>query len=336
MDDSSEKRAEMRKRTTQQAFKSTSPLLQQLEKAFGHARTGSYRTRDRYKGSAEQFATFCTEKFKLQNWKNVKDKHVAAFIKERQESGIAPTTIKNDLSAIRYMIDLIPQTRTRLSDNNALQEKFEIELKPTRVSNGDRSWTKEEFQSALEWAHNRGEIKFYDALILAREMGLRVSEVVCARRSQAEQALRKGIYHIQGEAKGGRHREVPINESARKSLERLAASTPRGGRLFIQNNEKAESVRNRFEKCMEKMRETITTKEGQERRTYEKDHISITNELTWHGLRYSYAQHRIEDLTELNMRSGFERHTASEIAIGQLTQELGHNRHDVVHIYICQ
>jgi hypothetical protein len=43
------------------------------------------------------------EKFKLQNIRNLPDKHIAAFVQQRQLNGIVAKIIKNDLSGIRFL-----------------------------------------------------------------------------------------------------------------------------------------------------------------------------------------------------------------------------------------
>ncbi len=42
------------------------------------------------------FARFIHERFKLQNLRNLQDKHVVDFIKQRQEEGIAPEARKEE------------------------------------------------------------------------------------------------------------------------------------------------------------------------------------------------------------------------------------------------
>lgn len=97
----------------------------QVEKIFKHTRQGSFATRDRYKDSCMMFVRFCMERFKMQNIRNIHDKHVSAFIQDRQKSGTAPSTIKGDLSALRYMHDQIQKPRYQLSDNKELQKQYE-------------------------------------------------------------------------------------------------------------------------------------------------------------------------------------------------------------------
>ncbi|MNW49026.1 hypothetical protein D3C74_264260 [compost metagenome] len=59
----------------------------QVEKIFKHTRQGSYATRDRYKDSCLMFVRFCASSFKMQNVRNLSDKHIVAFVQSRQRAG---------------------------------------------------------------------------------------------------------------------------------------------------------------------------------------------------------------------------------------------------------
>lgn len=294
----------------------------QCEKTFRNANAGSYGTQARYESSCLDFSRYCAEAFKLQNLKNIQDKHVASYVEHRQQEGISPKTIKNDLSAIRYMHGQINGARHELSGNKELKEKLDIRLEVTPTLTGDRSWDKKEYQNALEHAGER----IRNALQVAREMGLRVSEVACMRRHQAVEALKTGEYHVGNEAKGGRPRTVPINERAREVLQRLVNHTKPGERVFVDRGKKAHLVRQEFERELMKLRNKIETQEGQQKRNGKK--------LTWHGVRFTYSQERFKELVDRYLQQGYTVLDAEQKAKEILTRELGHNRTDVLAIYL--
>lgn len=297
----------------------------QVDKIFRHVRAGSYGTRARYQDSCTQFVRFCAEHFKLQNIRNIQDKHVVAFIKARQEANIAAKTIKNDLAALRYMHDQIANPRYALSDNKQLQKTYEVKLEKTSQINGDRSWTQEEYTKMREIAFSLNSDNVADCLVLARTMGLRVTEAAAVSRAQAEYALRTGTYQVKGEAKNGKHREVPLSAEARKIFERRLPVTARGGRLFIRAGEKTHQVVNRMEKFVQHHRDKVLTADGFMRRV---DHRGGTRELTFHGLRYSYVQERMQQEIE----RGYTHDQAALI----VSREVGHERIDVIKIYDCK
>jgi site-specific recombinase XerD len=296
----------------------------QVEKLFRHTRQGSYGTRARYQDSCMQFVRFCHEIFKLQNIRNLHDKHVAAFVKDRQQKGIDAKTIKNDLSTLRYLHDQVQKPRYTISDNKQLQQQYNIVLEKTPLVNGDRSWTRNEYEAMKKIAMELGNQIVADCMTLARTMGLRVTEAAAVSRSQAEHALRTGIYQVKGEAKNGKHREVPLSNEGRQIFERHLSITARGERLFIHPGEKTHQVVNRMEKFMEHHRDKVLTEEGEKQRIDQRD--GSARSLTFHGLRYGYVQERMEQ----EITKGFN----MEQAALKVSQEVGHERTDVIKIYL--
>ncbi len=306
--------------------KGKSAVEQQADKIFRHTRANSYGTRAEYRGKCSQFCRFISDKFKLQNLKNLDNKHIAAYIKYRQELGIAPKTIKNDLAAIRYMHDQIPNAKTELFDNQKLSKEFGLVLEKTPQVKGNRAWTDTEYKDFIEFATKNGRQDVVDIAKLCRHQGLRITEAVAMSRSQAEQALRTGIYQVKGEAKGGKWRQVPLSDEAREVLKERLKSTPRGERLFVKEGEKTHLVVGRYEKYLKNNRDKIETTEGKELRTWEKYGKTNQNELTWHGLRYCYVQERVDE----EVAKGYE----LDQACYNVTKEIGHERIDVIDIYL--
>lgn len=308
-----------------------------MDKIFKHSRSGSFGTRARYQSSCTKFVQFLDQEFKMKNLRNLQDKHVAAFIEDRQGSGIAAKTLKNDLGAIRYLHDLIPNAKHELSSNEALKDNFKIELEKTPVIKGNRGWTDKEYkdmqQLAKETANNHGsEAKdardVHDVMQLARTMGLRVTEAVAMSRSQAEQALRTDVYQVKNEGKNGKWRKVPFSNEARTLLKEKIKKIPRGQRVFVGGDEKTHQAVNRVEKFLYNNRDKIETEEGKEIRTWENnDGKNITNALTFHGLRYNYIQNRMEN----EMSQGFNK----EQAASMVTNEVGHERTKVINVYLA-
>lgn len=304
----------------------------QVAKIFKHAREGSFGTRDKYKAICRDFARHCHEKFRLNNIRNVSDKHVVSYVREMQQLALDPKTIKTKVGAIRYMHDRIDRPRYReLSDNRQLQEKYDIRFEKVKAVNGNRAWTSQEYEKMQQISGQMAKSGRYeetaqnvsDCMTLARTMGLRVAEAACARRSQAEQALRTGVYHVGKEAKNGRPREVPLSPEARKVFERRMAVTDRGNRLFVKPGDQAHKVINRMEKFIERHREKVVTTTGIEKRVDLRD--GSARELTFHGLRYNYVQQR--------MGEEISKGRIWEVAAEIVTQEIGHNRTQVLKIY---
>lgn len=311
--------------------KGASSIHNQLEAKFRHARSGSYGTRARYKQSCVKFADFINEKFKMQNLRNLQDKHIVAYIQHRQAQGISPKTIKSDLGAIRYLHDMIDNAKYELADNATLAKDYGVFLDKTPAVKGDRSWTKQEYEGMLakldDLSRQTGHLGATASdmkciLPICRTMGLRITEAVAMKRSQAEQALRTGVYQVKGEAKNGLHRAVPLSDEARAVLAVKTAQIERGGLLFVREGEKVHQAVGRCEKLLERHREGVTTAEGREQRMYE----GKSNELTFHGLRYGYVQDRVAQ----EMAKGFNFEQAATF----VTKEIGHSRVEIVKVYM--
>ena len=316
---------------TEKMTKGKSPILAQMEKVYRHTRANSFGTRARYESSCRNFIGFIDEKFKMKNLRNLQDKHVVAYIQHRQSEGIASKTHKNDLGAIRYMHDMIPDVKHELSDNKELKDAFSIVLDKTPAVKGNRAWTEREYNNMQKFVRNvaagdgRGAetaADVRDITQLAKTMGLRVTEAVAMSRSQVEQALRTGVYQVKSEAKNGKWRQVPISPQGRQVMNNRIQDLPRGDRLFIRPGEKTHAAVNRVEKFLQNNRQSFETVEGRESRMYQ----GVSNALTYHGLRYNYVQDRVRQ----EMEKGYSKLQASAI----VTKEVGHERVDVIDVYL--
>lgn len=303
-----------------------SAIENQMIKIFKHVRQNSYGTRARYKGSCASFVLYLSNKFKVQNIRNIQDKHVVDYIRDRQKLGIAAKTIKNDLGAIRYMHDQISNAKYELSTNQGLKKKYGLELDKTPHINGDRSWTHEEYEQMQRIAEQLGRADVRDVMKLCRSMGLRITEAVAVSRAQAERAIRTGVYEVKGEAKNGKLRDVPLSHEAEKVFKIRLKSTGRGHRLFVPSDKKTHEVVNQLEKFLGHHRDKAITVEGMQRRTYKRDGEVHVNDLTFHGLRYAYVQDRMEQ----EMSRGLSMEQAAVV----VTKEVGHERIEVINIYM--
>ncbi|KAA0940624.1 tyrosine-type recombinase/integrase [Sporosarcina sp. ANT_H38] len=312
-------------------IKGKSPIMTQMEKIYRHTRANSFGTRARYESSCRNFVGFLDEKFKMKNLRNLQDKHVVAYIQQRQTEGIAPKTLKNDLGAIRYMHDMISNVKHELSDNKGLKDTFSILLEKTPAVKGDRAWTEHEYNDMQKFVRERAEddgrgtetaADVRDVMQLARTMGLRVTEAVAMSRSQVEQALRSGVYQVKNEAKNGKWRQVPLSAQGRQVMESRNKNVPRGDRMFIRPGEKTHAAVNRVEKFLQNNRLQFETVEGKESRMYQ----GVSNALTFHGLRYNYVQNRVRQ----EMEKGYSKLQAAAI----VTKEVGHERIDVIDVYL--
>lgn len=94
-----------------------------------------------YYEAMQRFPRFLAEVFRLERLANIASKHIYAYITRLQEQGKSASTIKTNLSAIRFFHDRIQNPRYELPANN--------DIFPQRRTFGgvDRTWSDEEFKA---------------------------------------------------------------------------------------------------------------------------------------------------------------------------------------------
>lgn len=80
-------------------------LVTQLDKLARHNRQGSFRTKDRYYEAVKRFCAYLAAHYHLQKLENISGKHLVSYVLYLQAQGKSASTIKTDLSAIRFFHD---------------------------------------------------------------------------------------------------------------------------------------------------------------------------------------------------------------------------------------
>ncbi|MEW6447360.1 MAG: phage integrase N-terminal SAM-like domain-containing protein [Bacillota bacterium] len=274
-------------------------LMQQLDKLHRHTRQGSIQTRRRYYDGMRRFLLFLADEFKLQNIKNISDKHTVAYVAYLKQRRCGPNYIRTELAAVRFYYDQI-EGRYRLTRIN---EALGVHPRP---KSRDRSWSEEEVAAVVEAALSAGKTWMVDVIVLACELGLRIHEVIRLWRADAERALREGELKVEG--KGGLVRSVPLTPAAAEALGRAKERVPRGARLFVPSDKKAHQAIKEVQDFIRRHRKPRPV------------------QLTFHGLRYTDAQeHYRECLAAGKTREEAEKETA---------RRLGHRRPRVTRTYV--
>lgn len=89
-------------------------LMVQLDKLYRHTRQGSYQTRARYYEAMKRFCGFLADEYHLERLANLAPKHLEAYAAKLRREGKSPSTIKTDLSAIRFFHDQMASPRYQL------------------------------------------------------------------------------------------------------------------------------------------------------------------------------------------------------------------------------
>ncbi|WP_338834588.1 hypothetical protein MHLNE_08970 [Moorella humiferrea] len=77
-------------------------LVIQFEKIAKHVRENSFQSRKRYRWIFIQFLKFVAITYRLQNIKNLAEKHVIAYVTKLIDENKAQSTILSHLSVIRF------------------------------------------------------------------------------------------------------------------------------------------------------------------------------------------------------------------------------------------
>ena len=203
-------------------------LVTQLDKLAHHNRQGSFRTKDRYYEAVKRFCAYLAAHYHLQKLENISGKHLVSYVLYLQEQGKSASTIKTDLSAIRFFHDKMSHPRYTLPGNEGLG----VALERRRFGQQDRTWTNPEFGKLIGRAMAEERKDYILALYLARYAGLRIHECFRMDTAAAERVLRENALTVKG--KGGKVRIVPIEDDRiTMMLERLLEKTERGHKLLV-------------------------------------------------------------------------------------------------------
>ena len=213
-------------------------LVTQLDKLARHNRQGSFRTKYRYYEAVKRFCAYLAAHYHLQKLENISGKHLVSYVLYLQEQGKSASTIKTDLSAIRFFHDKMSHPRYALPSN----EELGVALERRRFGQQDRTWTNQEFGKLIGRAMAEEREDYILALYLARYAGLRIHECFRMDTAAAERALRENALTVKG--KGGKIRIVPIEDDRiTMMLQRLLEKTERGHKLLVQDGVPTDRAR---------------------------------------------------------------------------------------------
>jgi site-specific recombinase XerC len=284
-------------------------LEKQINSVFKHNRQGSYKTKEKYQNDTKHFAKFLAKEFRLQNMRNISDKHLEKYVQCMQELKLAPSTIKDRLTAVRFFHDKLDHTRHILSPN----QKFELERR--QFGGVNRAWRDSEYKAFLKLCVLRENDRMASIAVLARNEGLRIHETLKIDRNAVEKALQKGELTVKG--KGGKVRNVPLSQESREMLRERMQEIERGQKLFVQSGEKTHLVIKQCQNFINRNREYFQEERSRDQGESER--------ISFHGLRHAYAQDRFEEFRKQGLND-----YQARLAVSNL---LGHERDDVTRIY---
>lgn len=282
-------------------------LLAQAEKIRRHNRQGSYKTKERYFEAYKRFLHYLGDTHRLEKIANISGKHLSSYVESMQERGLAASTIKTDLAAIRFWHDKIPNPKYTLPEND------ELNLERRSYGGIDRTWSDDEVQRMIHECRKINRDDYEACIMIAHHIGLRIHEVMKIDTAIARAALKNGYIHIIG--KSGLPRDIPITDPVRAEFDKLLKLIPSGHKLFVPQDKKTHIAIKALQRFIAEHRKAA------------KDPDS-NRPMTFHGLRHSFAdEHYNKEITK-----GRSKYKASK----QTSLLLGHKRADVTRIYLAR
>ena len=294
-------------------------MLAQVDAIYKHSNELSFKTRARYFEATKRFCKFLADNFRLQNFKNVEDRHFKAYVEHLKVNNSA-ATIQSDLSGIRYF-------HRKSGSKNRLSQNQKLNLPKRATGKEDHSFLKIEIDNMRQLATQQGRQDVVIAIDFACEFGLRLEEVCTLRVEYLMSALKTGQLVIKG--KGGQTRAIDLNTEQRKIIQKYLDYARCSGRYpkdyLISSSEKHGVKREKrsLQNWMSYNRKYFIvenradlSENGKKRRT---------ETVSWHGLRHTYAQRTYAEALEERSRK------ARKI----VSENLGHHRTEVTRIYLA-
>ena len=285
-------------------------LDEQFEALQRHMRRNSYQTRRDYSKIFKRFYRFLAIEFRLEKLRNIGPKHLRKYVAYMKLKKLSEATIRKELSGIRYWFDGMDDRRYKWLPTN---EELEItEKRPSPKVN--RTWSPKEVEILCALAESLNKKYISVAVTVSYEIGARLAELLRLDTATVDRALKRGIIELKG--KSGRTREVELTPKAAEALRELREDTACGQKLFVPDGEKTHIVKARIEGFIRRHRDKVVDPDwGRE------------SELTFHGLRHSFAARKLDELIDAGVDEKKAKYIVSKL--------LGHNRLDIVDRYTC-
>jgi len=296
-------------------------LGRQLVKIYENTNLGSFKTRQRYFKATTQFVRAVFDTYGIKSLNNIQDKHLKWYAEKRMEEGISPSTIKTELSAIRFTHHINPNSKYDLSDGTEFNKSLNIPSTPDgRV---DRAWTPAEIDRGIKLANTLQRPEIADIIEFMSVTGCRLDEAATIRKHHLEDALRTGYLHLTN-TKGGRPRAVPLDDKAMEVIQHMNSKATRGSYVFVPRDQKVHQLKKSVQDFIGRHRDKI-----QEAGRGSSAHEVIDGRagISAHGVRHTYARHEYDKLTLKRTPREAERETS---------HRLGHGRPEVTRIYLAK
>lgn len=302
---------------------------------------------NQYIQGTKAFVTYLANETKITKLKNYKNSDVIEFEKTLIDNNYSVNTIKPYQSGIQTFHQGFLQsggTKNKIQDAATIHQKVELQKRQNGVL--DRAWTDREYIEMLNKAKQDGRNDIYYSLKMGDEFGIRIQTVGRLTLKQINKALKEGYLRVK--EKGGKWRNIPLENYKMKQtlfdLQTIAKTEGlkvgdhifRDSEFFSQN--KKTQGDNSHDKTVKAIQNYIGNNRDEIQDSDRKDisqyaaskekRIVEKSEISFHGLRYRYAQRQMDKFLKLG-------HSYRE-SLSMTAHLMGHERGQISRIYLCQ
>lgn len=309
--------------------------------------SGRDKKSNQYIQGIKSFITYLSNETKITKLKNYKNSDVIAFEKILIDNNYSVNTIKPYMSGIQGFHQVFLEsggTKNRIQDAATIHKKVELPKRQNGVL--DRAWNNREYEEFLKKAKEDGRNDVYYGLKMGEEFGIRIQTLGRLTLKQINKALNDGYLRVK--EKGGKWRNIPIEDDKMKQtlfdLQIIAKNE--GLKVkdhifrdsdFFSENKKIQGD-NSHDKTVKAVQNYICNTRGDiqdsdrknisEYASNKEKRIIEKTELSFHGLRYRYAQRQMDKFLKMGYSYGQ--------ALGATAHLMGHERGQISRIYLCQ
>lgn len=302
---------------------------------------------NQYIQGMKALTTYLANETKITKLKNYKNSDIIEFEKTLLNNNYSLGTIKPYMSGIQTFHGGFLEsggTKNKIQDAKTINEKLGAPQRQSGVL--DRAWSDREYIEMLNKAKKDGRLDVYYGLKLADQFGIRIQTIGRLTLKQINKALKEGYLRVK--EKGGKLRNIPIenNEMKQTLLDlQIIGKTENlkvKDHIFRDSNTLSENKKTQGENSHDKTVKAVQNYIGNSRADIQdtdrkniseyasnkEKRIVEKTELSFHGLRYRYAQRQMDKFLKL----GYPYNKA----LGLVSQLMGHNRIKISRVYLCQ
>lgn len=309
--------------------------------------SGRDKKSNQYIQGMKSFVTHLANDTKITKLKNYKNSDVINFETKLIDSNYSVNTIKPYMSGIQEFHQSFLEsggTKNKIQDAGTIHGKCELQKRQNGVL--DRAWTDREYEEFLKKAKEDGRNDIYYGLKMGDEFGIRIQSIGRLTLKQVNKALKDGYLRVK--EKGGKWRNIPIeNDKMKQTLLDLQIIAKTEGLKvnahifrdseFFSENKKTQGD-NSHDKTVKSIQNYICNTRGNiqdsdrknisEYASSKEKRIVEKTELSFHGLRYRYAQRQMDKFLKMGYSYGE--------SLGMTAHLMGHERGQISRIYLCQ